>query len=304
MLTEEQRANRHLSIGGSDAPAICGMGPFASQGQTALGLYLEKTKQIEPEVLDSELLYWGNMNEANVMTAYAEKTGLKIQRVNSTLVHKGLPFMTAHLDRRVVAHPDGIRLGVEGKTTADYAFKYYDWGQPGTDEVPAHVMIQCMHYLAVTGYDQWDVAVLVGGNRHLIYHVPRDEEAITTLEGLEGEFWEHVLTMTPPPADFAHKSMSDLLTKMYPGTNGQFIYLNDEHLFNIHAESVTLKAEIKERKARAEAIAAELQMAVGENAAGIFPDGSGYKRSLIKGGPVAYERKDAVRFTFSKNIKP
>ena len=33
------------------------------------------------------------------------------------------------------------------------------------EEVPAAYLLQCQHYMAVTGYEAWWIAVLIGGNK-------------------------------------------------------------------------------------------------------------------------------------------
>jgi putative phage-type endonuclease len=303
MITTEQLATRHLSIGGSDAPAICGMGAFSGQNQTPLGMYLEKTRQIEPEVLTGEQLYWGNQLEGAVLKAYSEKTGLRVNRVNNTVVHPNHSFLTANLDGRVIAHPDGIRVGVEAKTTGEFAYLHGDWGDEGTDEVPNHVLIQCLHYLGVTGWDRWDVAVLIGGNKHRIYHIPRNDDAIGALQETEIGFWDHVERRVPPPADFSHASTRGLIETMYPGTNGETILLGED-MMTIHEALMVFKAQEKEARLGAEAAKAALMMALGDNAVGVLPDGTGYVRKLVKGGVTqSFTRADRMSFLHTKNIK-
>jgi hypothetical protein len=51
---------------------------------------------------------------------------------------------------------------------------------------------QVQHYLAVTGWEMWHLAVLIGNRRFLWYDVPRDQAWIDEMVRQEAEFWKHV----------------------------------------------------------------------------------------------------------------
>jgi predicted phage-related endonuclease len=55
-----------------------------------------------------------------------------------------------------------------------------------------------MHYLAVTGWDAWHVAVLIAGSDFRMFRIARNEEMIEDLIKREHEFWECVLKREPP----------------------------------------------------------------------------------------------------------
>ena len=52
--------------------------------------------------------------------------------------------------------------------------------------------VQCVHYLAVTGYDRWYLSVLVFGRGLFNFVLERDQAEIDALMKAEGEFWELV----------------------------------------------------------------------------------------------------------------
>lgn len=93
--------------------------------------------------------------------------------------------------------------------------------------------------MAVTGYDAWHIAVLIGGNKFLYKKVERDEELISYLITIEKNFWkENVLKQIPPMFDGSDASV-DLLKALYPestpdsevqlpGDAGTFIEALDE----------------------------------------------------------------------------
>jgi len=101
------------------------------------------------------------------------------------------PYSLANIDRRIV----GARVGLEIKTCSPYRIKEFDGGI-----YPAEFYAQCLHYLAVTGWEAWYLAVLILGADFKIFKLER--ENIEEAQGVVTEFWEaYVLTKTPPPPD-------------------------------------------------------------------------------------------------------
>lgn len=188
-LTAQQLASRNDGIGGSDAAAAVGLSPY----KTPYELWLEKTGQRQPEDLsDNDRIHFGNLLEDVVAGEFSRRKRLRVFRQRATLVHPKHPILRANIDRRVV----GARAGLECKT-ADLRLAAR-WGEEDSDDIPLEYWAQAVHYLAVTGYEAWHVAVLIGGNTFRMYVVPRDEEAIAALVEKELAFWECVRTGTPP----------------------------------------------------------------------------------------------------------
>ncbi|KDE46312.1 hypothetical protein DI43_15375 [Geobacillus sp. CAMR12739] len=193
---------RQKGIGGSDAAAIAGLNKYKSPIQ----VYYEKVEGVK-ESDPSEAAYWGTILEDIVAQEFSRRTGLKVRRRNAILCHPEYPFMIANVDRLVV----GKDAGLECKTASEYLKE--EWKD---DEVPAQYLIQCQHYMAVTGYDAWWIAVLIGGNKFIYKKIERDEEIIQYLVQIESDFWNnHVLKKNPPMFDGSDAS-SDLLKALYP----------------------------------------------------------------------------------------
>jgi putative phage-type endonuclease len=77
-------AVRQGGIGSSDAAAAVGLSPYKSQ----LELWLEKTGRATTKAETTGMddpCYWGTMLEPYVETAYQQKTGRKVRRVNAVL---------------------------------------------------------------------------------------------------------------------------------------------------------------------------------------------------------------------------
>lgn len=188
MITNQQRELRKHTIGASDAAAVLGIDPW----RTPLEVYLEKVGITEkPDTQFGTPMYWGNMLEDVVAKAYEDYTGIKVRQSCGTLRHKVHEFIVCHLDRKV----SGKRKILECKT----AFSRDKWGEPGTDEVPLNYLVQVQHQMAVTGYDEADIAVLIGGSEFRCYTIARDEDIINRIIEVENKFWhDHVISEVPP----------------------------------------------------------------------------------------------------------
>lgn len=197
------KEKRRSGIGGSDVAAIAGLNKWKSP----VAVYLEKIGQAPEESVNSEAAYWGTMLEDVVAQEFSKRTGLKVRRKNAILQHPEHSFMLANVDRLIV----GEKAGLECKTASEHLKS--EWKD---DEVPASYLIQCQHYMAVTGYDAWWIAVLIGGNKFIYKKIERDEEIIRYLIEIESNFWtNHVLKKNPPMFDGSDAS-SDLLKALYP----------------------------------------------------------------------------------------
>jgi putative phage-type endonuclease len=201
--TPEWRKRRSIGLGSSDAPVIAGVAPWGD----IRTLFAEKVGWAAP-IIETRPMAWGKHLEPAIAAAYADETGRKLRRVNRLLRHRELDWMLASLDRVVV----GERRLVEIKTAR---FASEQWGQAGTDEVPDHYRLQVIHQLGVTGYEVADIVVLFAGSDLRIYTVPRDEELLTDLVGLEGAFWAAVKAKSLP-AD-----LTDLAPRPVPLREGE-----------------------------------------------------------------------------------
>ena len=140
---------RKTGIGGSDAGAICGVNPYSS----AMKVFKDKTSG-ETEEQDNEAVRIGHDLEDYVSQRFTEATGLKVRKSNFMYRSKEHPFMIADVDRLVV----GEDAGLECKTASAYnADKWAD------GNIPLHYVMQCCHYMAVTGKRTWYIAAVILG---------------------------------------------------------------------------------------------------------------------------------------------
>ncbi len=269
---EQWLTARRSGIGGSDAASVLGLSPYRSR----LALYLDKRGELQDDNGESEDMLWGRLLEPVVRQRYSDVTGRTVRMLSGLARHPNLPWMIGNLDGFV----EGEQVIYEGKT----ARRSDGWGEPGTDQVPEHYALQVQHYLAVTGYEAADIAVLIAGSSFRMYRIDTDRELQDMLIDAEREFWGMVERGEPPEPDLSRESDRAILRRMFPGTNGQTIRADssDEHWRSVWQEAAKFAAEYQET---AECAKAHLMRRMGEAAQMEFSDGKALRRKLIAKKP-------------------
>ena len=229
---EEWLKHRLNGIGGSDAAAVVGLSPYSS----AYKVYLDKTGKL-PEAEQTESMRIGNDLEDYVAKRFCEETGKKVKRTNFMYRHPEHEFMLADFDRLIV----GESAGLECKTTSAFAKSDFENGS-----VPNHYYVQCQHYMAVSGFDHWYLAVLVLGVGFYWFCIQRNEDDIQALIEAEKAFWYTNIVPKEPPAPDGSDSTTDALNSSYAYDSGTEIALYDQE--ETVASILALKAEEAERK--------------------------------------------------------
>lgn len=198
---DEWLKQRSKGLGGSDAGAVMGLNPYKS----AYTLWAEKTGLVSSHVPENEAIRLGNDLEDYVAKRFAEQSGKKIRRSKYCYESKKYPFMRANVDRLIV----GENAGLECKTANP--FKDGDYSK---DIIPPTYYCQCLHYMAVCGFDRMYLAVLVFQKGFYICCIDRKdsgvEEDIQALIQSETEFWTHVTDGEPPQIDGSDSTANTL----------------------------------------------------------------------------------------------
>lgn len=274
-------ADRRQYIGGGDAACIAGLDRF----KQPFRLYMEKRGEwSEEDLSDNDAVHFGNVYEDVVATEWARRNGQRVRRDNIGKVHPDLPWCAGHIDRKV----EGVNEGLECKNRAWFVAREY--GPSGTDEAYSADIAQCQHYMAVTGWDRWHVAVYFGGADFRQYTIERDQSFIDQLLALEAEFWEDVQAGRPPAFDPDHRTTGELLRTLYPGTDGGVVTLPESAL-QWHAVAQEASEAEKRYGAVKDGARTHLLELLRDGAVGLLPDGSGggWTRKFIqpKSGPVS-----------------
>lgn len=250
---------RNKGIGGSDVSILCGINKYKS----AVELWMEKTEQIKPKE-SGEAAYWGTKMEPIIREEFTIRTNLKVEIVNSILKHEKYDFMLANVDGIVYDAELGSCI-FEAKTAS--AFKQSQW----EDNIPEEYMLQIQHYMAVTGFKATYIAALIGGNQFIYKLIKRDGDLIDMIIKLERNFWNHVLTNTPPEIDGSEAS-TELLNRLYPSCNEKSkIILPDEAVNLLTQYDISKEKEKEISQMRDEAVN-KLKSMIGKNETAVIKD--------------------------------
>ena len=222
MSREKWLEERRKGIGGSDTAAILGLSAYA----TPYTVWADKTGRL-PDTEDNEAMRQGRDLEAYVAQRFAERSGKSVHRVNAILQNSAYPWAQANIDRAIV----GEISGLECKTTNALNMRRFRDG-----EFPENYYTQSVHYLAVTEYQRWYVAVLILSRDFLIYQMTRipddpkpewcessvyvSDQEIQALMEAEQAFWRYV-EVDEPPAFSGGKPESEALAKIYQGGDAE-----------------------------------------------------------------------------------
>ena len=256
MSREEWVESRKGSIGGSDASTILGLNPYSSP----YALWAEKTGRVVPEdISNKEAVRLGTFLEPYVAQRFSEETGKKIRRENYILKNEDYPWAHANVDRLII----GEKAGLECKTTSVLNLSKFNSG-----EYPANYYCQCMHYMAVTGYEKWYLAVLIGNKELRIFEIARDEEEIAALMDAEQRFWQCVESNEPPPVD-GSRATSETLDAIHTDEGGEVdltpVCASIRHYLD-------LKAQIKALEQQIDSASNEIKEYMGSASKGTYGD--------------------------------
>lgn len=242
---------RRAHLGASQWPAACGLDPY----REPIDLFAEITGLREWDSEPSEAIELGHALEDGVAKVAARKLG-RTAFPSPTLEHPHHPWACATPDRVL---DDGTLLQV--KTTrliSDFTY-VEEWGEPGSDEVPARVLAQVtgemvIYRARVAPVEVCHVAALIAGRGVCLYEVPFDRDLAEMLWDRVVGFWGHVQRKEPPPPDDT-ESFTKFLAQRYPrAEDGKWVEAdaaitdNALHLKKVRAQLDELEKE--ERTAR------------------------------------------------------
>ena len=207
----------------------------------------------------TEPMEWGKDLEPAIARAYAKRTGEPVQKV-PPLVHAELPVVRASLDRR-------RRRGHVAVELKAWGFKTNDFGADGSDQVPEGMYSQVQQQLAVTGWDQADIAVLFGSTKRLeVYRIGRDGTLIDTLLSIETAAYAYVERGEMPPWPGPAETRPDLKVDEIPA---------DDELMELVAAHELAARTVDDDEALLTAVKNRLRMRLTEagGTRGELPDG-------------------------------
>ena len=208
---EEWLDYRREGIGGSEAAIIVGLNRFGSP----LQLWADKMG-LRKELEETEVMRQGTDFEEYVARRWMEATGKKVRRRNYIFRNTDYPHSIADIDREII----GENAGLECKTTSVYNKSDFESG-----EIPPTYYVQCQHYMAVMGYDQMYLAVLVLSKAFYHFCIERDNEEIAALMKKEGDWWEEFISGDSVPEPDGSDGDDALIRDRFPDSDGGEVFL-------------------------------------------------------------------------------
>ena len=277
---------RKSGIGGSDAPAVCGVSPWKSP----LAVYLDKLDRLpeSPPTLQMEL---GLLLEPAIATLYEQRTGFRLEKTEKPITrHPSIPWAFASLDYRAAID----RRPVEVKTTHER--NRGQWGEPGSDEIPDHYLIQVTHEMECAEADVADVPCLFGLSEFAVFTVRRSESLARRVLEIEAEFWDRVQRQEPPEPTWGDLQTSKLLNYLNP-PDGSEIDLDPEGV-NLAELYRSLGKDISDKEKQRDELKARLIHLMGPASIAHLPSGDRLRRKEIKRDGYTVEPTTYVDFRF------
>lgn len=260
--TKEAVEARKNYIGGSDAAAILGI----SRYKTPLQVWAIKTGQVVPPNIDDVVaVRLGNKLEQAVAEFFEEDTKKKVDFVTPawcearnlkyitypdddkrvTIFHPLYSFIGANIDRIVIDEEAGLECKTAGER------KTSEWKE---EEIPAEYIIQCYHYMAVTGLKKWYIAVLLGNREFKWKEITCEQKVLDDMIAKEVYFWNTFILPKVMPMQITAQDSSILYTLFPQVAQESIIELGDEaqkiceSLDSMKADHRVLDKEIEEQE--------------------------------------------------------
>ncbi|MGN6609955.1 MAG: YqaJ viral recombinase family protein [Jatrophihabitans sp.] len=204
----EWHAARASRLGGSEVAAVVGLSPWESRfslWHRKSGLFVEDR--------DNDEMRAGREFEAIIAARFAANhPDWTVQTGVGTWVHRDRPWQ--------LSNPDGLIRKADGRLAlleVKFALQDWQWGEPGTADVPVYYDCQAQWYADVFGVDEVHFAVFFGGSaRHREYLVPAkaDDQAFLREQG--AAFLADVAAGVRPDID-GHDSTYEIVKALSPG---------------------------------------------------------------------------------------
>jgi predicted phage-related endonuclease len=261
-ITDHQRNLRRSHIGASDSPLIAGLSPWGD----AAKVYFSKVYESDDEPTAAMLT--GNRLEGPLLDFAEEQLGNAIIRNQFRVSQENGGILAASHDALLRTKREGVEAKYVGPNAVG------EWGEPGTDDVPDHVNIQCQHQCHVSELDcVWVVAAIARFTLEWqMFKVPRNDPIIAWLVEKDLAFWHNHVLPKIPPIDCAPPPL-EILSKIHrqPETVADLCQVENavallEDFQEANAARLLLEKEEKTAKERLLAL-------LGDSEGGLLPDG-------------------------------
>lgn len=259
-LTERDLQRRQSHAGASETAAIIGLDPFRNPADVYWSKVTTRERRDGSGDGEREAMAIGHMLEPGLVDWCERETGEKFRRNQ---------FRVSTQDALFSATFDGLAAkscGCEAKTTGIAWPTKEQWGEPGSDEVPDRVLVQCQHQMYVGDLDIVWVPALIGGRGRKLYCVARDNDLIAYLVAEVKSFWVNRIQARKPPEDITPSMETLKRIRREPESRVPL----EEAVFAKYEES---SEALKVLKKQNDQDKAELITALSEAECGVLPNG-------------------------------
>jgi len=198
-----EQMDRRKYLGSHAFSSIIGKNPW--QNKIGLWMYMRGLTEGQEQ---SEAMTWGLRLQDAILDEHGERNGVVIDQREKFITHSKYPYIGGHADGLWQGKPNGV----DAKNV-----RYFDgeWGEPGTDQVPDHVLCQAHHFNMLFDTDAWYVAALGTGNEYREYRIERDKGIDKMIINLLLEFWEDNIIGGEEPEIDGSNEAAEYLAKKY-----------------------------------------------------------------------------------------
>jgi putative phage-type endonuclease len=211
--------SRRGGIAASEIAAVLGLSPWVSP----FDLWWAKKTGIDSQP-ENKAMRRGRRYEALVLEDFAEEhpelhVGESLTLRSAVrpwqyatpdgIAYESLDVMTHEPDGRPVHYVGEPLAAIEAKTG-----QRWQWGEPGTDDVPTHYRCQVLWQMDVLGVDVAYLPVLFG-DQFAEYVVERDDADLKLMRDAATEFLASLERDEPPPIDSSQATLRRL-KRMHP----------------------------------------------------------------------------------------
>jgi predicted phage-related endonuclease len=220
----------------------------------------------------------GTFLQKGIMEAYSAFTGRPTIWIDKTYQHPERAWMACSPDAIVT----GERRGVDAKLV--FFDQRRKWGANPND-IPESIQLQMWWMMAVTDYEAWDVAALIGEDMPRVYEFQRDLEAERVMIARADEFYRRYIVGNEVPPIGGSAAAGIWLKQAFPTHKPADLRPATEAEIAAMEVYARLKYEEKELKKHKEALENEIKLAIGEQE-GVFWPGGKFTWKLVKGRKV------------------
>jgi putative phage-type endonuclease len=270
-------SNLKQTIGGTVISAICGENPYVTPYQA----WLKLTGQDAPTE-QNEAMSLGLDLETPLALQFAKKKNVRLDPGEKGVNTKN-PWFHYNPDFTNRKYKRLVSIKTSGLATFGSKATREQWGEEGTDQVPASYLMQENWYMQDGSLD-WaevsDLYALIAGRGRVEYQIPKDPELIEMMIEAATKFVQDYVEplKAPPLEDRDVETYQKFIKRKYPTSSGKLIEATPE-MMEMLADYALVCANADKAKAEREKLKANICAIIGPDS-GII--GGGFKFTWMK----------------------